>query len=156
MTDLADDDGRTPEAFVREFLMAFRAYELEAYRVMVEGDAEQARRVRAGDADWYPEHADRTIDDLFGSVLERFTTPRVLAQGLGARFQSPPMANVATTTFVGVEPKRGGVLVRTREIDDPVLAPHDCEYWLKRLDGEWRLDDRREQDYEGRWRRFVF
>jgi hypothetical protein len=152
---IVDDDGLTPESFVREFLIAFRAYEVEAYRLMVEGEAEQARRAKAGDTDWYPEDADRTIDDLFKSVLERFATPRVLAQQLGPHFESPPMANVATTTFVGVQPRRGGVIVRTREIDDPILSPHDVEYWLKRMHGRWQLDDRREQDYEGKWRRFV-
>jgi hypothetical protein len=101
MTDVADQDGSTPESFVRDFLRAYREYEIEAYRVMQEGDAEQARRAKAGDADWYPEEADRTIDELFRTVLERFATPKVLAQQLGAHFASPPMADVANTTFVG-------------------------------------------------------
>jgi hypothetical protein len=156
MTDLADQDGSTPESFVREFLIAYRGYELEAQRVMQEGDAEEARRAKAGDTGWYPEEADRTIVELFRTVLERFATPKVLAKQLGAHFASPPMADAAKTTFVGVESGRNGVVVRTLEIGHPALPPHECEYWLKLLDGRWRLDDRREQDSERRWRRLVF
>jgi hypothetical protein len=156
MTDLADQEGRTPEAFVREFLIAYRDYEIEAYRVMKEGDAEGARRAKAGDTDWYPEEAERTIDELFKTVMERFATRKVLAQQLGARFESPPMADAAKTTVVGVEPRRDRVVVRTLEIGYPALPPHECEYWLKLVDGRWRLDDRREDDPEGTWRRLVF
>ena len=156
MTPMVDDEGRTPESFVREFLMAFRSYELEAFQLMTEGDAEQARRAKAGDPDWYPEDADRAIDELFDSVLERFTTHKVVARGLGAHFESPPMTNVTTTEFIGSEPIRGGVLVRTREGEEPYLGPTDCEYRLTLVDGKWRLDDRREKDYQGKWHSLVF
>jgi hypothetical protein len=53
--------------------------------------------------------------------------------------------------------RMGAVVVRTIEMGPyPDLPPHECEYWLRIVDGTWRLDDRRERDYEGRWMHFVF
>jgi hypothetical protein len=154
VTDLTDKQGRTPEDFVRTFLVAYRDWELEATRA----DARAERVMRKE-----PEEAERVIDaallairESYTALLDRFATPRVVGQAISPSWQTPPRADVTKTRFVSVERTRGGVAVRTLEAGHPALPWNECEYRLKLIDGAWRLDDRREQDGRGGWIRRVF
>ncbi len=154
MTDQSDVKGRTPEEFVREFLVAYRQWELEATRV--DAEAERAWKADPDGGDQVAEAAERTISASYRTLLERYATAKVLAQEVGASWQSPPMADVSATTFVGVEQAMGGVVVRTLEAGHHALPRMECEYRLRLVDGAWRLDDRREGDRHGGWIRRVF
>ncbi len=143
MNTSKDGAGTTPEAFVREFLAAYRDWELWAIS-NDESDADQA-------AD-----AEGAIDAQYRRVLERYATPNVLAQDLRATWQSPPQADLSKTEFVGVDVTGDAATVRTIEVGHAALPRFECEYKLKLIDGSCRLDDRREQDGRGGWIQGVF
>jgi hypothetical protein len=72
------------------------------------------------------------------------------------RSRPPPRANLDTTEFLGTEQAPGGALVKTKELDHYALPPEDYEYFLKLVNGAWRIDDRRTRNLDGRWIHRVF
>ena len=152
---LIDSSGESPEAFVRRFLTAYRAWEIEAERIDEADEAEEERREQLGDEEPIEDGMD-AIRAGYLALLRDFATPRIIAQEIGPSWQSPPRANLDTTQFVGAEQAPGGAIVKTNEIDHYALPPEAHEYVLKLVDGAWRIDDRRTRDLDGRWIHRVF
>jgi hypothetical protein len=155
VSDFADAGGLTPEEFVRRFLIAWRAWELEAERISDEDEAEEKRGEQTGE-EGLEESDISAIDIQYRELIKTFATPRVIAQDVGASWGSPPTANLATTEFVATEKGRAGVVVRTREMGHYALPPAEYEYLLKIVEGEWRIDDRRSRNLDGRWIHRLF
>ncbi len=146
---------QTPEEFVREFLVAYRDWELEAARKEEAAEAEMRRHAEDLDNHHCDDDPGPAIAAQYQALLARFLTPRRQSQKFGPNWQSPPRADVNRTVFTGVVPGRGRATVSTLEEGHPVLPPNKCEYVLALVEGHWRLDDRRVCDYDGRWIRLV-
>jgi hypothetical protein len=155
VSDLTDDDGQTPEEFVRRFLATYRAWELDAQRISDEDDAEEDRREKLGEEGSDESRID-AIDAQYQELIRNFATPRIIAQDIGASWGSPPTANLATTEFIATEKARGAVVVRTRELSHYALPPDEFVYVLKLVEGVWRIDDRRSRGLDGRWIHRIF
>ena len=152
---LIDSDGESPEVFVRRFLTAFRAWEIEADVIDQGDEAEEERRDQLGDDEPFEDGTD-AIRAGYQALLQDFATPRIIAQEILPSFRNPPRANLDSTEFLGTEQATGGAIVKTKEIDHYALPAEDYEYVLKLVDGAWRIDDRRTRNVDGRWIHRVF